>query len=262
MLRVVIDCPTLNKDPPTKLHVETAEDDIDNASVTTLPKMSGRGLLDALALFNASRAVVSQHLRIRSQQLDVYSKSSTVARAVWWQKESVAQTAASSAPRPSTAPNANPLPQAHSITSSPQPERIPSSESVQDLDPKDQPTEGLEQDHSYKPQDNSVLDCVPGGELALKQERASSYPFPVGKVPSLVTAVDGPKTDRDIHIQRPAAEPIKHPWSKVNKVQKSSNLNRHRGRVFRFLMVTVASSPRYRPRMRKFFRGSPSHKPP
>lgn len=43
--------------------------------------MAGRRLIDAWKLFNASKGVAQQHIKLRSQQLDVFSKTSSLAKA-------------------------------------------------------------------------------------------------------------------------------------------------------------------------------------
>ena len=54
--------------------------------------MSGKRLLDVAAIFNASRSVVQKHAALRSRQLDVYSRTSTLARAVKSQSDRVTET--------------------------------------------------------------------------------------------------------------------------------------------------------------------------
>lgn len=55
--------------------------------------MTGKRLLDLAALFNASRGVAQKHIALRSRQLDVYNRTSTVARAVRSQTDRVTETA-------------------------------------------------------------------------------------------------------------------------------------------------------------------------
>ena len=42
--------------------------------------MSGKRLLDSLALLKASSAVVSKHIALRRQQVNVYERTSAIAR--------------------------------------------------------------------------------------------------------------------------------------------------------------------------------------
>jgi aarF domain-containing kinase len=55
--------------------------------------MAGRRLLDAAKLLHATRTVAKQHLALRSEQLDVYNKTSSLARAVKSQTDRVTLTA-------------------------------------------------------------------------------------------------------------------------------------------------------------------------
>ena len=55
--------------------------------------MSGKRLLDLVALFNATRGVAQKHVALRARQLDVYNRTSTLAAAVRNQTERVTETA-------------------------------------------------------------------------------------------------------------------------------------------------------------------------
>lgn len=54
--------------------------------------MAGKRLLDLVAVFNASRGVAHKHVALRSRQVDVYSRTSTLARAVRNQTDRVTET--------------------------------------------------------------------------------------------------------------------------------------------------------------------------
>jgi hypothetical protein len=55
--------------------------------------MAGKRLLDVAALFNASRAVAQKHLTLRSQQLETWNNTSSLAKAVKNQTDRVTETA-------------------------------------------------------------------------------------------------------------------------------------------------------------------------
>ena len=55
--------------------------------------MAGKNLLDVAKLFNAGRSIAKQHIVLRQQQWDVYSKTSTLARAAKQQTDRVTVTA-------------------------------------------------------------------------------------------------------------------------------------------------------------------------
>jgi aarF domain-containing kinase len=173
--------------------------------------MSGRRLLDAAALFNASRAVASQHLSIRLRQLDVYSKTSTFAKALKRQTNSAAQATSSSALRSSPSTNGASSRQTYgSKSGATAAERIPSLGSVQDDSTTNESTEGLEQDHHYRPQGNSVVDDVPEEELQVQQEKANRYPLPDGTIPTGEAALGKMETNGDVHNQWSASETAKN----------------------------------------------------
>lgn len=87
--------------------------------------MTGRRILDAAAIVKAVRGVASKHVAFRSHQLDVYSKTSTLAKAVQTQTERVTLTvkaasvlagrfnepaSSASASKPETDSKASPVP--------------------------------------------------------------------------------------------------------------------------------------------------------
>jgi aarF domain-containing kinase len=55
--------------------------------------MAGRRLVDAAKLFKASKSIAAKHINLRSQQLDLYTKTSTLAKAVTNQTDRVTLTA-------------------------------------------------------------------------------------------------------------------------------------------------------------------------
>lgn len=183
--------------------------------------MAGMRLLDAAALFNASRAVASQHFTIRLKQLDGYSKTSTLARTLRKQTNSTAQAPPSFGPRPSLNSYAASSRQTYSSKSGSAVGQIPSSESVQDTDQGNKGSEGLEQDHSYRPQDNAVVDDVPNGELNVQQEKAKLHPLPDGTILPEKAATGKTKTDQDAYSQRSATEPLKKPTEQYGLPSKN-----------------------------------------
>ncbi|TVY65681.1 Protein ABC1-like protein [Lachnellula suecica] len=54
--------------------------------------MAGKRLLDLAAIFNASRGVAQKHVALRTRQIDVYNRTSTLARAVRNQTDRVTET--------------------------------------------------------------------------------------------------------------------------------------------------------------------------
>jgi aarF domain-containing kinase len=153
--------------------------------------MSGRRLLDAAKLFNASRSVAKQHWALRSQQLDAYNKTSSLARAVKGQTDRVtltAQAAITLAQRLNEqAPTYDystsyPPPTSYTRNDSP----IPREQSVVgNADKSGKRREGLNQDHHYEISGkNSTVDLPPISQLSIQQEEAELHPLPDGTVPS------------------------------------------------------------------------------
>lgn len=162
--------------------------------------MAGRRLLDAIALVNASRAVASMHLSLRLKQLEVFTRTSALARAV------------SARNNPATQARVSAISQRNSISSSRSlVEQIPTAESVQTKKDPDQGVEGLEQDHHYQPGDNAITHDVPKQELRVKQRKATRYPLPDGTIPSTEDAVVTVEMDQDVQSQRSPTEPVKKP---------------------------------------------------
>ena len=93
--------------------------------------MAGRRLIDAAKLFNASRSIVKQHINLRSQQLDVYSKTSILAKTVKNQTDRVTLTAKAAV---ALAERFNEPPYTTSQTSRGQDEPIPGKEAVNSED--------------------------------------------------------------------------------------------------------------------------------
>ena len=156
--------------------------------------MSGRRLLDAARLLNATRSVAKQHWLLRQQQLDVYSQTSTLARAVKNQTDRVTLTAKAAialarrmneqAPTYSYT-TAYPPPPSSTKQETNATETIPRKDSVRASQESDVRTrEGLKQDHHYKPSDaNATADAPPEGELHVQQEEARTTPLPDGTIP-------------------------------------------------------------------------------
>ncbi|KAK2764874.1 hypothetical protein FQN54_008571 [Arachnomyces sp. PD_36] len=183
--------------------------------------MSGKRLLDAIALFNVSRSVASKHLALRQRQLDQYTRTSSVAKGVQSQTDRVVHTAKAASAlagrfneparqdhSTSTKDNASPSSTTTSQTRSP----IPSRESVEGSHAADTKKEGLEQDHFYTPSvDNTAVDEVPREDLGVKQEKAGRYALPDGTIPEGGELPAQGNGLGESYNTRPSAEPAKNP---------------------------------------------------
>lgn len=157
--------------------------------------MSGQRLLDAARLFNASRCVAKQHIKLRSHQLDVFTKTSTLAKVAKDQTDRITLTAQAAI---AIARKLNEQPPSYPYsTSYPSPQQkapqhvppIPRKESVPGSEERGgigfpMGEQGLNQDQHYtSSQDNATAQPPPEGELSIKQEKASQRPLPDGTIP-------------------------------------------------------------------------------
>lgn len=132
-----------------------------------IPAMTGRRLVDLIALVNVSSSIARGHFLIRSQQLKVYATSSTVLKGF--------------RPRPS-------------ITSS----RTPRPDNASAVALK----EGVEQDHLCTPGASTTIDPEPRSDLRVTQKKADQYHLPGGAIPPS----DNPQVDKPSSRSSAASE--------------------------------------------------------
>lgn len=182
--------------------------------------MAGKRLLDAAALFSASRAVASKHLALRSSQLDVYSKTSSLVKGLKNQTDRVSLTlkAASGLAQRFDGPSVSYSTQASQASQPGQTQagrggaRVPGNDSVEGRGHQGGATEGLEQDHFYKKSEsNTTAEPLPSGDLGIKQEKAKRYPLPDGTIPPAESDIGTFSRDEDVYNQRSRSEPTKQP---------------------------------------------------
>jgi aarF domain-containing kinase len=186
--------------------------------------MSGRRLLDIAALFNASRGVAQKHVALRSHQLDVYTRTSTLAKAVKNQTDRVTETAKAASFLASRLNESAPswssdvdTQQANAAAASSN-ERIPSQKSTKGGNFNGVQEEGIDQDHHYeKSVENSAP--VPANDLNIQQEKANRYPLPDGTIPPVDATVNVPNHDRDVVSER-SSEPAKDPLANSTSTRK------------------------------------------
>ena len=157
--------------------------------------MAGRRLIDAAKLFDASRSIVKQHINLRSQQLDVYSKTSTLAKTVKNQTDRVTLTAKAAvalAERFNEAPSYT-RSAGKDQTSRSQYEPIPSKEAVNSEDTHGRVKVGLEQDHYDRSEQNAQAEPSPDEELGIKQGKSRRQPLTDGTIPPPGTTLESTK---------------------------------------------------------------------
>ena len=176
--------------------------------------MNGRRILDAAAIFKASRGVASKHVALRKHQLDAYSKTSSLAKAVKSQTDRVTLTVKAASALAETLDGLGPAYSTHasSPNTSPKDESIPSQNSVEGANSAGEEKQGLAQDHFYeRSEDNATKEFPPHGELGVKQEKAKGYPLPYGSIPPAGTTINVPKRDKESCSELPQTEPVKEP---------------------------------------------------
>ena len=176
--------------------------------------MSGRRLLDAAAIFKASRGVAAKHVALRKHQLDAYSKTSSVAKAVKSQTDRATLTVKAAT---ALAGHFNETGPTYSTqTSSPdKPARdasIPSQNSVKGAYGTGEGKQEVAPDHFYERSGHNATTEPPrDGELDVKQEKANRRPLPDGSIPPAGVTFDIPKRDKESYSELPQAEPVKNP---------------------------------------------------
>ena len=138
--------------------------------------MSGKRILDAVALLSAGRNVAAKHFEIRLSQVDLYSKTSSIGKGLRSRSERVAPTLFASTQSFSNS--------AHRAAGRPQDTSIPAQENVADPNPDASKDGEPMSDHHYeRSTENTVMDPVPQQELDIEQEQAKKVPLPDGTIP-------------------------------------------------------------------------------
>ena len=142
--------------------------------------MSGKRILDAIALFNVSRNIAAKHFDIRLGQAKVYSQSSSVIKSLRRQGLPILATAVS---------------------------RFASSQS-----PSKPQRQGILQDHFYKPSaENAAAESTASGDLDVEQAQAKRQPLPDGTIPPEDSPIGEEAGDGMTHSNVPSGETAQHP---------------------------------------------------
>jgi aarF domain-containing kinase len=176
--------------------------------------MAGRRLVDAAKLFNAAKSVAGKHANLRSQQLDVYSKTSTLAKAVKNQTDRVVLTTQAAivlAKRLNEEAPAYASAAARRATGT-QSDHIPKEDTVRGQPPREDIRDGIEQDHHYdRSGKNSAAEPPAQGELDVEQKEAERRPLPDGTIPSSGLRLENDNAGQDTFSERPIPEAPKQP---------------------------------------------------
>ncbi|KAK0101010.1 hypothetical protein ONS95_013001 [Cadophora gregata] len=173
--------------------------------------MAGKRLLDLAALFNASRGVAQKHVGLRSRQLEVYNRTSTLARAVRNQTDRVTETIKAASFLASRLNEDAPEWSSDTPAQASGEEKIPRKESTTGPS-KSHPRSGIEQDHFYeKSPANSAVNEAPEADLEIKQEKANRFPLLDGTIPPEDSDLNESALDHDIIHTRLKDETAKKP---------------------------------------------------
>jgi aarF domain-containing kinase len=160
--------------------------------------MSGKRILDALALLGPARNIARKHFEIRLSQLDTYTKTSSIFKGL--RTQGPAPLAAAAVGFTSAVSQAAKVTGVNSI-----PNEAASSDGQGSR-------EGIKQDHFYKrPTENASIDLQPDESLDVRQEKAQRQPLPDGTIPPQDSPLGGDKGDVESFSSRPLAEEPQHP---------------------------------------------------
>ncbi|KAH0377567.1 ABC1-domain-containing protein, partial [Aureobasidium melanogenum] len=180
--------------------------------------MAGRRLLDAARLFSASGSIAKHHFNIRSQQWEVFTQTSSLAKAVKNQTDRVTLTARAAY---ALSRRVNETGPAYTQATRHE-EPIPSQETVQGADGTNT-HEGLGQDHHWdRSEQNAAAEAPPADDLHVIQEKARRHPLPDGTIPPEGANLD-PSPSRqgtDTFSQRPVTDAPKDPLAEQQSIIK------------------------------------------
>ncbi|CAD0090649.1 unnamed protein product [Aureobasidium vineae] len=181
--------------------------------------MAGRRLLDAARLFSASGSIAKHHFNIRSQQWELFTQTSSLAKAVKNQTDRVTLTAQAAY---ALSRRVNETGPAYTQTNRHE-DHIPSQETVQGADRTNTHEEGLSQDHHWdRSEQNAAAEAPPTDDLHVTQEKARRHPLPDGTIPPEGANLD-PSPSRqgtDTFSQRPVTDAPKDPLAEQQSVVK------------------------------------------
>ncbi|KAL9623349.1 MAG: hypothetical protein Q9160_002456 [Pyrenula sp. 1 TL-2023] len=178
--------------------------------------MFQRRLLDALALINSSRSIAAGHFAIRVEQLDHYSKTSSLGRVV----KSRVQKSYSNEQNAPFSVSRSVSQNGASAGGHQQPSYIPDPKSVKsgsDRKAHLSKNEGLKQDHAYDwSGKNSSVDQLAKDELPVQQEQSSTPPLPDGTILSRRADQLGRTNEADTSSARSGSKPSVEPLEQQN----------------------------------------------
>lgn len=162
--------------------------------------MSGKRILDAIALLRVGKNIAYNHFAIRLRQAEVYSKTSSIVKAIQGR------------PAPGHAFSSQNFNQAPSRASGdhPVPEADKHTGPQQSLDE----TPGIKQTHFYdKSKNNTTANPASREDLDIEQTKSSRAPLPDGTIPPTDSPLGGIQEDASIHLHSSAQSSTPTPTS-------------------------------------------------
>lgn len=154
--------------------------------------MSGRRLLDVATVLKAARGVASKYATLQRNQLDLYSKTSSLTKAVRYQTgQGAGKVGAGSALVASSGQDSKAHAPGKGIP-------VPSQTGTNGGRKQVENNSGLEQDLFYtKSEAITTAQPFSNSELGVKQEKAKRYPIPDGSIPPAKIDISASKPDQD-----------------------------------------------------------------
>ena len=158
--------------------------------------MSGKRILDAIALLRATRNVAYNHFAIRLSQAELYTKTSSITKAL-------------SQRYPLTS---SIIAQRFSQSSFRQNDHIPQADKQAGPRVHAEQEEGIQQDHHYKrSEQNSTSTPAAESDIEVEQAKAERHPLPDGTIPPVDADIEGNSGDPESYSQRPTSDSSQHP---------------------------------------------------
>ena len=191
--------------------------------------MTGRRLLDAAVIIKASRGVAYKHVTLRKHQLDSYSKTSSLAKAVKSQTDRVSLTVkAALALRQRFNEQGPRFSSAASSREDPTKDKpIPSQNSVEGSNGSVNAEQEVPQDQFYqRSRDNAPAGPPPNGALSVKQEKAQGHPLPDGFTtqPSNASlSMHDKEVSSELQPADPVNDPLENPEGREQGLRPTSS---------------------------------------
>lgn len=163
--------------------------------------MSGRRLLDAAALLKAARGVASRFVAIQRHQLNTYSKTSSLTKAVRYQTgQSTLKVGAGFVRVASSVHDSKEHAPGNEAP-------VPSQASTNGGRKQVEKKSGLEQDHFYTKSEANTAQPLPDSELGVTQEKPKRYPLIDGSISGAKSDISVPKRDHDSSFETTKIDP-------------------------------------------------------